>query len=416
MLVALGKNTHRHFQRVKTLPGFFAIFPRKYQDRTYRYPVVNLKTSRKLLEVKTELIASIGKIVVFVMLLLSVFLFTVKTKSKLSNRLFGLYLLVIAFDLIGLFTNKTLEYPNLNILKTTSSLLQLPLFYLYVLAACYTNFKLRKTHILHSFLFLLFLFIFKLTALSSSSYLLFQVVIELQFIVYIIAVFIVLKKYKTVYLENYSSANYEVYNWLFQITTISLAAHSLVVIRWYLSNSTFYEQVLNINILISISVLSVTVFFVLKALYQPELFTGINMHLKPVKQGLEKRTKKSVFQKSVPENKHLEKLMSFMKEERPFLDFELTLQKLALQTDIPERELSVLINHHLGKHFFDFINEYRINEAKHILGDPDEKEQTVLEILYQVGFNSKSSFYTAFKKITNLTPTQYRRQELLAKK
>lgn len=372
----------------------------------------NLKTNTKLLESKIELIESIGKIVVFIMILLSVFLFTVKTKNKLPNRLFGIYLLVIAFDLIGFFTSKTLEYPYLNILKTSSVLLQLPLFYLYVLSACYNNFKIVKKHIIHAFLFLLFLFIFKKTGLSRQSFLLFEVVGELQFFIYIIAVFIVLKKYKTVYLENYSNANYAIYTWLFQITVFSCIAHTFVLIRWYLSNSTFQNYILNINILISFSVLSIIVFFVLKALYQPELFTGININLKPIKTSLEEKTKKTIFQKSESENDYLKKLTLFMEKEQPFLDFELTLQKLAFQTDIPEKELSVLINHHLGKHFFDFINEYRINEAKIILSNPDEKEVTILEILYQVGFNSKSSFYTAFKKNTNQTPTQYRKQSL----
>ena len=98
-----------------------------------------------------------------------------------------------------------------------------------------------------------------------------------------------------------------------------------------------------------------------------------------------------------------------MVEEKPYLDFELTLQKLANQINMPEKELSLLINHHLNKHFFDFINEYRINDAKTLLKDPAKKEVTVLEILYEVGFNSKSSFYTAFKKSTNQTPTAYRK-------
>lgn len=353
------------------------------------------------MENKVEFIETIGKIVVFIMILLSVFLFTVKTKNKLSNRLFGIYLLVIAFDLIGLFTNKTIDYPNIHILKVSSSLLQLPIFYLYVLSTCYTNFKIQKTHIIHSFLFLLFVFVFKITAFSSQSLFFYEIIGEPQFIIYIIAVFIVLKKYKTVYLENYSNANYAIYKWLFQITVFSCVAHTFVSIRWYLSNSTFQEYVLNINILISLSVLSITIFFVLKALYQPELFTGINLNLKPIKSAIEK---------NVPKNEYLKKLTLFMEKEKPYLDFELTLQKLAFQTNIPERELSILINHHLGKHFFDFINEYRINYAKVILENPDKKDITVLEVLYQVGFNSKSSFYTAFKKNTNQTPTQFRKQ------
>jgi len=100
-----------------------------------------------------------------------------------------------------------------------------------------------------------------------------------------------------------------------------------------------------------------------------------------------------------------------MEKEKPYLDFGLTLQKLSIQTDIPEKELSILINHQLNKHFFDFINEYRINDAKTLLQDPAKKGLTVLEILYEVGFNSKSSFYTAFKKATNQTPTAYRKSK-----
>ncbi|WP_299257953.1 AraC family transcriptional regulator [uncultured Aquimarina sp.] len=361
------------------------------------------------MEIKVELIESIGKIVVFIMVILSVFLFTVKTKNKLSNRLFGIYLLVIAFDLIGLFTNKTLEYPNIRNLKISSSLLQLPLFYLYVLSACYSNFRITKKHIIHFFLFISFLIIFKITAFSSQSLLFFEIIGELQYFTYIIAVFIVLKKYKTVYLENYSNANYAIYKWLFQITIFSCIAHTFVITRWYLSNSIYQEYVLNMNIVISLSVLSITIFFVLKALYQPELFTGININLSPIKSFVEKRTVKTNIQKNESKNEYLKKLTSFMEEEKPFLDFELTLQKLALQTDIPERELSILINHHLGKHFFDFINEYRINDAKILLQDPTKKKLTVLEILYKVGFNSKSSFYTAFKKTTNQTPSEYRK-------
>ncbi|WP_417861521.1 helix-turn-helix domain-containing protein [Winogradskyella sediminis] len=361
------------------------------------------------MENKLEIISTIGKIVVFVMLLLSVFLFTVNTKSKLPNRIFGIYLLVIAFDLIGLFTNKTLEYPNLHILKISSSLLQLPLFYLYVLSACYSNFKIEKKHFYHFLLFIIFLITFKITNLSKQVFILYEIIGEVQYIVYIIAVFVVLKKYKRLYLENYSNANYAIYKWLFQITIFSCIAHSFVIIRWYLSNSIFQEYILNINILISLTVLSITIFFVLKALHRPELFSGININLSPVKSILEKKTNTTNIQKNETENEYLNKLTLLMTEEKPYLDFELTLQKLAIQVDIPERELSLLINHHLNKHFFDFINEYRINDAKILLKDPTKKELTVLEILYEVGFNSKSSFYTAFKKATNQTPTEYRK-------
>jgi AraC-like DNA-binding protein len=97
-----------------------------------------------------------------------------------------------------------------------------------------------------------------------------------------------------------------------------------------------------------------------------------------------------------------------MKENEPFLDPSLTIQELSNQINIPVRDLSVLINHHINQHFFDFVNEYRIQKAMNILKDASKKHLTVLEILYEVGFNSKSSFNTSFKKYTNVTPTEYR--------
>ncbi|ASV29205.1 hypothetical protein CJ263_02615 [Maribacter cobaltidurans] len=246
------------------------------------------------------------------MILLSVFLFTVTTKNKLSNRLFGVYLLVIAFDLIGFFTNKTILYPNLHILKTASSLLQLPLFYLYVLAACYTNFKIKKGHILHALLFIIFVVVFKIYGFTHTSLMIFEVVGELQYLGYIIAIFLVLRKYRTVYLENYSNANYAIYKWLIQITVLSCIAHTFVLLRWCLSNSLYREYIINLNILISISVLLIAVFFVLKALYQPELFTGVNINLEPIKLSIEKKAQQTAIQKKGLENKYLKKLTTFM--------------------------------------------------------------------------------------------------------
>jgi AraC-like DNA-binding protein len=78
---------------------------------------------------------------------------------------------------------------------------------------------------------------------------------------------------------------------------------------------------------------------------------------------------------------------------------------------IPAKDLSILINHKMGQHFFDFINRYRIEAATKLLENQVKPKLTVLEILYQVGFNSKSSFNTAFKNHTGLTPTQYRKSQ-----
>lgn len=99
-----------------------------------------------------------------------------------------------------------------------------------------------------------------------------------------------------------------------------------------------------------------------------------------------------------------------MRESEIFLDSSLNIQQLAEKIDMPVKDLSMLINHEMGQHFFDFINQFRIQKAMEFLRDPTRSEQSVLEILYEVGFNSKSSFNTWFKKISHLTPTEYRKK------
>lgn len=100
-------------------------------------------------------------------------------------------------------------------------------------------------------------------------------------------------------------------------------------------------------------------------------------------------------------------LTRFMEEQKPYLDSQLTLQKLAMLSDIPAYRISDILNKHLGINFFDFINRYRVEEWKwQIAAAPTSR--TIQEIAFQVGFNSKSSFNTAFKKHTGQTPSEYR--------
>jgi AraC-like DNA-binding protein len=103
-------------------------------------------------------------------------------------------------------------------------------------------------------------------------------------------------------------------------------------------------------------------------------------------------------------------LTRFMEEQKPYLDSQLTLQKLAMLSDIPAYRISDILNKHLGINFFDFINRYRVEEWKRQIADAPTS-RTIQEIAFQVGFNSKSSFNTAFKKYSGQTPTEYRTEQ-----
>jgi AraC-like DNA-binding protein len=110
--------------------------------------------------------------------------------------------------------------------------------------------------------------------------------------------------------------------------------------------------------------------------------------------------------------RYIEKLKTFMKNEKPYLDPSLSLNNLAEQLSIPPRHLSQVINDSLNKNFFDLVSDYRIDETKQMLQDPTNKKKTILEILYDAGFNSKSSFNLLFKKKVGVTPSEYRKNSL----
>lgn len=373
---------------------------------------------------KLDLLQGIARISVFVSLLLAFFLLTVKTKNKLANRLFAFFFITSAIDLSGFFTYLyTEEHRNLEIFRSTFCLLGMPLFYLSVLSVCYSDFKLQWKHLLHALPFfivnLLFIpriyfpirdgsFIGVLNEMSEIYFI--QILIEFQYAFYIVSVFLILKKYKEIYLENYTNPSVSTYKWLFQMTCVFLAAHSIVALKNIIRYSGFREVFLWANVLVGSIALFITCWFIMKALNHPELFRGVNSKLKLTKDILpevEEKSESLGVQNDLMDSQIIA-LKKYMNEKEPFLDPSLTIQELSNQINIPVRDLSILINHHMNQHFFDFVNEYRIQKAMSILKDPSKNEFTVLEILYEVGFNSKSSFNTSFKKYTNLTPTAYR--------
>lgn len=100
------------------------------------------------------------------------------------------------------------------------------------------------------------------------------------------------------------------------------------------------------------------------------------------------------------------RLEKYMAEQKPHLNNDINLETLAQRLSLPERTLSRIVNQHFQKNFFEFINTHRIEEAKSLLiSDP---KKTILDVLAEAGFSSKSTFNSIFKQQVGLTPTQFR--------
>lgn len=105
-----------------------------------------------------------------------------------------------------------------------------------------------------------------------------------------------------------------------------------------------------------------------------------------------------------------EKLEKIMSDKSLYKNPNLSLQDLSQELNISSHQLSQFLNNNLGKNFTSFINEFRINEACKIITSNDKL--TLESIGYDVGFNSKSTFFAAFKKHTGTTPLNYQLQAL----
>ncbi|WP_353164564.1 helix-turn-helix domain-containing protein [Empedobacter brevis] len=373
-----------------------------------------------------QLVSAIG---IFMVFLLALFLVTVKTKHKLSNCLLAFFLFTNAVDAIKFLQHGfPVNYINLEAFRWSFVYLFSAAFYLYVLSVCYTNFRLKANHLLHAIPFLAFnVFIMwgiifvdrpaKIKFINSmgdmSLWQFFLILFEVLFQVYFIASFLVIRKAKKVYLENYTNPNISALNALYKITTLYYVLHFIVLMRWLVTFIFGWGKVELrdwIVCLDGLAFLFCTCWYLFVALNNPDFFRGVNSELKPIKKVVSKE--KSISEINEEKNKEIESLKDFMVKNEPYLDSSLTIQDLAEQVEMPVKDLSTLINLYMDKHFFDFVNEYRIEKAMQILKDASQKELTVLEILYKVGFNSKSSFNTSFKKYTGKTPTDFRKEAL----
>ena len=369
----------------------------------------------------TSILGTSSTLIVFICLVLAIFLFLTRSERALANRLFGIFLILTAIDVSAWFwVGQDVSHSLLYASRESLGALQMPCFLGFIVASCYSDFKLDKKDWLHAIPFFIKLYLTlpgnQLGFLSASDsadtvyitdneYVFNFALAQLQYYIYIAVAIYVLFRFKTVFRENYSDSRASVFSWLLQLVVVSLFAHSLVVIRGLIQFTTYQDLYSYLQVAGALLVLVIITWITFKALLQPELFRGIdrNEHKES------KPTKTTKTQVSDDSTVELNKtnLIDYMQSEQAFLNAELTSKDLAAQVGLTQRELSELINDQFGMHFFDFINSYRIQLAKDKL--LEDRSSTVLEILYAVGFNSKSSFNTAFKKHTQTTPTAFRR-------
>ena len=374
---------------------------------------------------------SIALLVFFVHLLVAAFLLSIRSGNQVSHRVLAFFLSIIALDISNfIFFDFYGDHLNLDMLRANFSALLAPTLYFYVKSVIYNDFKFKAKDLVHvisiAIIFLIFVPRFYLAddVAKAAFYtnrdplievLVVHVLVHLQIAFYLVLIFKRLNRYKSTVLNNYADLSKLNKRWLNNFMLLFLIDFIVTLIR----NVVKFTQWQALQNFLTPLMMAVTLVFVCwilwQALQNPAIFQGISKSVESLEPPQPNAEPPSQKDNSIDDNEAqqiLSKLKEHMSRQKPYLEPSLNINALAEQLDITAQDISTALNRHLGQHFFDYIGAYRVNEAADILSSQSNQNKPILEILYEVGFNSKSSFNTAFKKHLKMTPSQYRQAQL----
>lgn len=366
----------------------------------------------------------------FIAVIFIMFLLTIKTERSLPNYMLAAYLLLFALDTLNQFFTYYLYpiSPIAGMLISLSVYMMVPALYLFVKSSIFRDFRLTPESLFHLLPYILInillipgYFLVHLRGNFTQEYasevsgslpmMLAYILVYVQIVIYAVLILSELRHYKQLLIENYSNPNMGNHQWLLQFILLVLVLYFIGLVKNVLRFSSS-EIIFNYaSIMVVIGILIFVSWVLIKSLKHPGMFTGIYSDMQLVQRMLKEPDSSTKL--SGESLQLIKRIKDHMEEEEPYLVSSLSMHELAGQLNMKVKDLSLLINHTLNQHFFDFVNQYRINKASEILSDPENKQVTVLEVLYEVGFNSKSSFNTTFKKLTGQTPTQFRKSKLV---
>ena len=345
------------------------------------------------------------------LLIFSVFAFTYKKGNTTSHKILAAFLFanslyIIDFTLAAIIKATDVDLRWFNGIGASFGFLFGLLLYLYTKSITEKEFTLNPSYFFHFLIFTIALFVvlFKL----NVSALHFYSSLYIQITPYLIVCFVLIRKYQQTIKNYFSSIGKLNLSWMlyvvgafFVMWMIDLADFILISLRIINQSANIYFVFLSLMINFIFAIL---IFY--KALQHPEILTGMTEDDKPPKYEQSRLT-------DAEKSEYIKKLRDYFIDQKPYLDPELTISVVARELNVSVKYLSQVINESLGRNFFDFINSYRIEEAKRRLRNEIESKKTVLEVLYESGFNSKSAFNSAFKKHTGFTPTEFRRRPFI---
>jgi len=232
-------------------------------------------------------------------------------------------------------------------------------------------------------------------------------VLPLVMLIYCLLGFAEIIHYKKVILQVSSSINNSEAKWVKTLLLIQIVIIILNFLHLQLNEIIVFGIEFTLEPLVQLGILVLVNIIIYQGLKNPQFFQKISetdLVNAEIKQSKEKTNKLNIGELN-PLAIELEK---YMLQYKPYLNSELNLDTLAKAMKVHPKTLSQAINQILGNNFSEYINSYRIEEAKLLLQNITDNQITIMEVMYQVGFNSRSVFNNAFKNKTGVTPSRYK--------
>lgn len=355
-----------------------------------------------------------------------------KNKQFIFNRPLTSLILLIAIILLNYTMGMIGVYNYIPHLRYTNIMLWLlfgPLFYYYFHSIVSEKRKFRFTDLIHFVPFLIGLIVFfpffslstadklaimngeKEHVIAFANYIFILYLYTLQNIIYVLLSFHMIRKYEQRLKKDSSNTQVVQIEWLNSLTLILIV---FLLIDFVIGNTMMIFSVDgNDYYYASILIISTFIYFIgYKMVFQSEqFFTFISdSHKEPL---IIEKYKNSVA--SDEEVKMIRaQLEELMLSSKPYLNDELRLADLANELKISTHLLSQVINQSYQKNFYQFINQYRMEEVLRQLKNDESHIQTISSIAFDAGFSSQASFYRVFKQSTGMTPSKYLKNKVVA--
>ena len=353
-------------------------------------------------------------------ILLAIFQAVLPAKNKATSILLTSFLLSVAIAsgcVLVLWNGdvRTFEFFDETLLPyflTTALLLKGPALYLYVKAITQHSFKFDRKHLLHLIpmgICVIWLIVFRIESVELS----FRAATTPTFdrivncvwhfvkflpLIYVVAAINVVKKYRTQLENQYSHFSPTEPGWLTILTIGFLCSWSLTLVVHIIAQ--FSDPLISdaFGIIDNyVTFILINALFTYSVVYAHQLLAT-----KP--EVVKEKTDEKVSDSAI------KKVQLGMEVQKLFLKHNLNIEEFSKRIDLPIKDVSSVINKHYGTNFFEFMNKYRVEEAKRLLLDESCSDMTVLDILLQAGFNSKSAFHRFFNRLVGVSPTEFRKQ------